>query len=190
MKLKIRNIKCNIEQVFVIFIFVLILSPKARMYFNNYIVCYLFILFHECAHVLVASIFGDELKQLNIRLCGVNAVIDINKELHPKWLLVFVSGPLSNLILAMIFFKIDIVRDINLGLAIINILPIYPLDGFNIIKMLLSYVLPKYKVKILLNIIQNLFIIAIIVLGIVLFIIFKNPSAIMFAIYVIIILNQ
>lgn len=185
MKIKIKNIYFTIEELFVIFIFVLILSPIARKYFDGYLICYSFIFFHECAHMLAAGIFGDKLLQVNIRLCGMNAVIKIKNELHPRWLLIYLVGPLSNIFLATLFYIVEMVRDINLGLAIINLLPIYPLDGFNALKILLSWKFSKYRVESILKKIQKLVLIGIWIIGIGVLAIFKNASIIIFCLYVI-----
>lgn len=185
MKIKIKNIYFTIEELFVIFIFVLILSPIARKYFDGYLICYSFIFFHECAHMLVAGIFGDKILQVNIRLCGMNAVIKIKNELHPRWLLIYLVGPLSNVFLATLFYNVEMVRDINLGLAIINLLPIYPLDGFNALKILLSWKFSKYRVESILKKIQKLVLIGIWIIGIGVLAIFKNASIIIFCLYVI-----
>lgn len=189
MKLKFKNIYFTIEELFVIFIFVLILSPAARDFFDGYLLCYSFIIFHECAHMLVAGIFGDKLTQVNVRLSGMNAVIKVKNELHPRWLFTYLAGPISNLILAFLFYNIEMVRDINFGLAIVNLLPIRPLDGYNVLKILFSWIFSKEKVEHILNVIQKMFLIGIVALGIAILITFKNPSVIIFSMYVMLVIN-
>jgi len=189
MKLKFKKVYFRIEELFVIFIFVMLLSSSARIYFNGYILCYSFIVFHECAHMLMAGIFGDKLTQVSIRLSGMNAVIKVKNELHPRWFFIYLAGPISNLLLAFLFYKINIVRDVNIGLAIINLLPIYPLDGFNILQLLCSWCISKRKSQIILNIIQKIILFIIIVLGITVFVRFKNPSIIIFIMYIFFLTN-
>ena len=127
--------------------------------------------------------------QINVRLCGMNAVIKIKNELHPRWILIYFAGPLSNLVLAFLFYNIEMVRDINVGLAIINLLPIYPLDGFHILKILLNWSFSKGRVDNILKHVQKIFFIGIVTLGIGVFFMTKNPSIIIFAMYVIFIIG-
>lgn len=189
MKLKFKNIYLNVEVIFIIFCLVIAFSPTVREYFNGYVICYFFIVFHECAHMLAAGIFGEKLQGVNIRLCGVTAKIKIKNELHPKWILVYFAGPFSNIFLATIFQNIAIVRDVNLGLCIINLLPIHPLDGFNILKILLCWKFSKLKVRKILKYVQIVVIIAIIILGLMVLLVFKNPSIIIFTMYIIFVIN-
>src|SRR5699024_1713702 len=81
------------------------------------------------------GIFGYSIKELK--------PINFNKPIHK--ILVFLSGPIFNLFLAIIFYKIEVPYKLkfymfytNLFLCIINLLPILPLDGANILKCLLE----------------------------------------------------
>lgn len=189
MKLRIKNISITIEEIFVVFIFVICLSPTVRKFFSGYIFCYSFIVFHECSHTLVAGMFGNKLKQINLRLCGINAEIELKNKLTSKCILIYLAGPLSNIILALIFLDIKIVRDINIGLAIINILPIYPLDGFNILYVIFCWYMSKKQANNILNLIQKGCLFFLIIVGVLTFIIYKNPSVVIFCIYVILIIS-
>ena len=62
-----------------------------------------------------------------------------------KWLLIFLAGPISNIILAIIFKNVTMVYTINLALAIINLIPIYPLDGYNIFEIILKVLIKDKK---------------------------------------------
>ena len=147
MHFKLKGIKFNVEEVFIITVIVIVLSPIARSYLENYVVCFCFIAFHECAHILVASIFNIEVSQINIKLCGVNAILCEKQSLNPKWIIIYLAGPISNIFLAVVFKDIKLVRDVNIGLSFINLFPVYPLDGYNILKIMLSYYKLKKDVK-------------------------------------------
>jgi len=76
---------------------------------------------------------------------------DIYNLRNPKKdvLLISFAGPLSNLVLAFICFLVsnflwsspflDILRDLNLVLFVFNLIPVFPLDGFNVVRGLLPY---------------------------------------------------
>ena len=49
-------------------------------------------------------------------------------------ILIYLAGPISNIILALVFYRIRFIFEINLSLAIINLFPIYPLDGYNVLE--------------------------------------------------------
>ena len=51
-------------------------------------------------------------------------------------LIIFLIGPISNFVLAAIFNNNKFILSINLSLGIINLLPMYPLDGFRIFECL------------------------------------------------------
>ncbi|CCZ56438.1 peptidase M50 [Clostridium sp. CAG:1219] len=142
MKIDIKIFKIEIEWIFFTLLIISIFSLKVRGYFASYYVCYLFILFHEMAHILVGSIFGQNVKILKLTTCGVSAVFENNilysNQSYIKKMLIFIAGPLSNLILALIFRKEVMIFQINMFLAILNIIPIFPLDGYNIVKIMVK----------------------------------------------------
>ena len=113
MRLRLNEKVICIEESAVIVLFVCLLSKIAREYLGNYYICFLFITFHELSHITIAALFGNGVKRINIRLCGLNASLD--KSFNGiKALLVYIAGPISNLILAMLFRNIKIVFEINI----------------------------------------------------------------------------
>ena len=76
----------------------------------------------------------------------MNAVIKGNI-VGLKGILVYLSGPLANIMLAIIFRNIRMVYEINMALALINLMPINPLDGYNILKLILVLRLNKQIAK-------------------------------------------
>lgn len=186
MNLKIGKTNIFIEYLTICFVVLVIFFPSLRNYFENYVVCFSFIVFHEFAHIFAASMCGVECIKINVRLCGMNAVFKSQDSFSIKWLYIALAGPISNLLLAILFRKISIVKEINMALAIINLLPITPLDGYIVLKNILEFLLPKYKVKIVLKTLKILLLILIIFFGIYLVILFKNPAVLLFGIYVVI----
>lgn len=111
-----------------------------------YIYFFISILIHEIAHIMVAKIFKIKLKNLRVSIFG--ASLEIEKKIRNKKIkkiLMYLAGPISNLILAILIQyanineeeKIKIIYT-NLSLCIFNLLPIMPLDGGNILKEILK----------------------------------------------------
>jgi Zn-dependent protease len=144
------------------------------LYFVLVLICLILSLsIHEFFHAYVAFKLGDITPKLqgrvtlnplaHIDIYGLILLIvagfgwgkpveyDVYNLKNPKRdvLLISFSGPLSNLILAIVFMVL--VRflgpnpffyqmiTLNLVLGVFNLLPIYPLDGFNVVTGLLPY---------------------------------------------------
>lgn len=171
MKLRLFGIIVEIKYSFIILLILNIISKTFRNYNHYYFACYLFILFHEFSHIFVASLFNCRLKKIEFSLCGMSANIMLNKN-KLKNILIFLAGPLANIILFLIFHENGFISKINIVLGIINLLPIFPLDGYRILK----------ELKVKTNKLEYILYIIIVLLGIIL----KNFSMIIFIVYIII----
>ena len=112
-----------------------------------YIVFFISITAHEIGHLVTSKIFNIRIGKPRLGIFGYSIKelkpINFNKPIHK--ILVFLSGPIFNLFLAIFFYKIEVPYKLkfymfytNLFLCIINLLPILPLDGANILKCLLE----------------------------------------------------
>lgn len=183
MKINIKNKKIYIDEVCVFMLIISILLPSVRKYFSNYYMCYLFITFHELSHMGVLSVFGKEIIAIHIKISGLN--IDIKEKLNGiKGIFVYLAGPISNLILACAFKSIPMVYEINMTLGIINLMPIYPLDGYNIFEIIVTKTIKKEIGKKILEINTKIILMIILVLGVIQVINFRNPSLLMLTIYI------
>ena len=122
--------KLKIDILLILVIVMCFISDNIYNYLYNYFLFYLFILFHEISHVFIASIFNNKLNYIKLTLCGVYASIELKKYKF----LVYIAGPTSNFILAYIFKSNYNIFIINVFLGLLNLIPIYPLDGYNILK--------------------------------------------------------
>lgn len=186
MKFKIKSVEIEVEWLLITLIFISIFSIKIRNYLMSYYSCYLFITFHELSHVIISNIFGVSLKKIKFSTMGLNVNFEQNILMcnmsNIKKVLIFFAGPLSNIIFAYIFNDIKMVFEINIFLALLNLIPIYPLDGYNILKLLSKNVVYRYIEKII-TFLGILFII----LGIIQIMLYKIPSILMFSMYIILI---
>lgn len=175
MRLRLKGNVIFIEESAIIVLFVCLLSKIAREYLSNYYLCFLFIAFHELSHIVVAALFGSSIKRINIRLSGLS--VNLEKTFYgKKAVLIYIAGPLSNIILANLFRNINIIFEINVCLALINLVPIKPLDGYNILKEIVR----KKTVQILANISEIL----LIFLGLFLTVKYCNISLIILLLYI------
>lgn len=147
--------------------------------------------------MFVATLCGKEIETFNIGVFGVNINFKIkhynienkyefNKRNLVQNILIFIIGPISNFILALIFKDIKIIYDINMFLCILNLVPIYPLDGYNILKNLLLFKVNYSKTLNIINIFNYILLFILFLYSIVILIKIYNPSLILFLIYLII----
>ncbi|GAB4548061.1 MAG: hypothetical protein Fur002_24650 [Anaerolineales bacterium] len=131
------------------------------------------ILFHELGHAAVASWLGAEVKSVVIWLLGGFTSL-ARKDSHPKQMIaIAAAGPLTNMALAFVFVAAYIALQlsltpvantldalmlyqalgrlffslalVNLILAALNLLPIYPLDGGTIFHAWLEWIFGKAR---------------------------------------------
>ncbi len=143
--------KFKIDLSFLILIFIIIFSPKQILIFK--ILLCLFI--HELGHIFFIIIFKYKIKKLKLSIFGFFLEIENKKNVFYEDLLLYLGGILFNFLL-MIIYKDTMIFKICMLLILFNIIPIYPLDGFNILKSILSYFIPYKFVLNLLSIISLL----------------------------------
>lgn len=185
MRLKIKEFNIYLDEAILFVSFFSIIFKGIRKYFENYFICFLFITFHEFSHMLIASLFGVKATRLNIRVSGLSINLNKKERQGIKWLIIYLAGPISNIILANIFKNVSMVNTINLVLAIINLMPVYPLDGYNIFDILLNWIVKNKKLVLKIKkITEIMVIISVVIIGMYQFIIFKNLSIILMSFYI------
>ncbi|KAA0965361.1 hypothetical protein FQ087_03370 [Sporosarcina sp. ANT_H38] len=109
-----------------------------------YAIIFISLLIHEAGHLLAAYLTGMRIRSCTIMPYGGEIVIR-NKHIAPRRdrLIVALSGPLATLLLLLIAMWIpfpgdDQVIRIQVALLVLNLLPILPLDGGQVICALLE----------------------------------------------------
>jgi len=129
-------------------------------YIKNIIIIFSICIFHELGHILFIKIFKYEI--INIELLPFGGFTTIDKKINTninKDILISFGGIIFQLILfiILIIFKNNIniityklIYKYNLILMIFNLIPIIPLDGNNILHLLLEKIF-SYKISYYLN---------------------------------------
>lgn len=153
------QIKINL-QIF-LFIIIFILTHQIEIY--SYIMIFAFI--HEIGHMLAGIILKLKPKSLNLMPFGVSITFEdytYKKLIEIKKILIALAGPLTNIIIAIlgiIFNFKEIIIYSNILIALLNLIPLYPLDGGRILKGFIRIKLNKEEADNIINKISNILII-------------------------------
>jgi len=131
------------------------------------------------------TIFGENVDTLKLTISGVSVcfednILEFNVNKIEK-LIIYFAGPLANFFIAIFFRNINMVFEINIFLGLINLLPIYPLDGYNIL-----YTIVNGRKNILKNVSIIIFFI-LITLSVIQLMLYKMFSFAIFTIYLVLI---
>lgn len=153
MNLKIQKFDIKIDYSFLLFSIILLYISEYKLIF----VISLSLLVHELFHLICYSIIkrrrNEEFKALlTISIFGGLAYLEYQNFSKIEKILLFISGIIGNIILVILLFKDVDFRTYNLILIIFNLIPVYPLDGYNIYKQLKCYNIKSY-IKVLIVII-------------------------------------
>lgn len=183
------SIKINLN----VFLFVLLFILTNQI--ELYALVMLFALIHELGHLLCGIILDFEVENFEIMPLGFSVefkpnVKDYNKKimksniLTVKKLCINLAGPMANFIIIIVayLFKLqDIIIFSNLIILIINMIPIYPLDGGRVLKNVLKLLLGNQKALKCTNTISNVAVIMLTIISSIGIYYYKN-IAILFAI--------
>lgn len=150
---------------FVPFLIIILLTGSYKLFFTYFLIT----LIHELGHVFMAIIFKVKVNKIKLNIFGFNAEIENIDYLNIyKQILIIVAGPLtyfaSILVIRELYFN-DIISLLtyykalasNKYILIFNLLPIYPLDGGRLIKILLDKLFTFKHSKIVLYIVSFVF---------------------------------
>lgn len=129
--------KIKIDLKIFIFLIFLFFMKKLEYYF----LFMFFIILHEIGHLISGIILGYKPKEINLNITGISLEFynyNIDKKDLAK-IVVLLSGPIINIILSIIYYSKNIeIAFINVVLATVNLLPILPLDGGKILKIIMK----------------------------------------------------
>lgn len=131
MRLRIRNVELIIN-----YYFIAVLTLMLVVFQNERIVlCFVFCILHELGHLAAMLVLGERVRSISLDYfgmridCGGRIISRLNESV------IAAAGPAVNLILAFIcrILRLDGAFEINLSLAVFNLLPVKMLDGGRII---------------------------------------------------------
>ena len=146
------------------------------MGYSNVLYLILFSSLHELGHIAALYLLGGKADEITVSYYGIG--LKHSSSFSNAKEFVFL---LSGIVVNVFFCAIKIQFKLNLALAFINALPLYPLDGGRILKVLVTSVFScSISDKIMLGF-SALFICLLIAAGIA----FKNVSFILISLYII-----
>ena len=149
--------RIRIDLKIFIFLFLFILTRQIEIYASMMI----FAIIHELGHMLSGILLGLKIEKMELMPYGVSVSFglttkDYNNKikngnlLELKKTVVAIAGPLTNLLIAIITYYLNIAEELkalivysNILLLLFNLLPIYPLDGGRILKSILHILVGK-----------------------------------------------
>ena len=161
---KLLNIldKIKISPITVIFMIFSVLFGQGKPFLLYFMVSVI----HELAHFLFCLLFNVSIQQFTLLPFGVSMeVLDIDKISSIKQIIIYIAGPLSFIVTFLLFTclkKINLINEnnfnfltkVNYLMALFNLIPIFPLDGYRILKAILQLFIPYKKALKISNIIS------------------------------------
>ena len=142
-KINGTKIKLNIS---IVLICVLWIIAKKM---NVFLVMTAVILFHEIFHAFVAHLFGFHTESIEIFPFGGEAVIRGLEGNFVQEAIVVASGPLLSLFTGFLWAEIHsdggMFTNFSYSVAMLNLLPVYPLDGGRLLMCVLKGVMGEKK---------------------------------------------
>lgn len=107
------------------------------------------VLMHELGHICTALLLGAKTENFALHGFGVEITFPGKTPTPKNMLMISAGGPAMSLIIAAIAYFINnqLLLTANLSISIINLLPVYPLDGGNILSSVLSNYFTRNKIR-------------------------------------------
>ncbi len=182
-----------------IFLFVILFYFTKQIEIYTYMMIFAFI--HELGHLITGLLMKMKPEKMELLPFGIAISFKINVEeynqkikkgnmLEVKKIIVALAGPITNLLIILITFNLNIDIDksltiiyTNLLIMIFNLLPIYPLDGGRILKGILHINSGKRKSTKYINNISKIIVTIITAISSILILYFENISIFLIVLY-------
>lgn len=182
-----------------IFIFLILFYFTRQIEIYAYIM--MFCIIHELGHLLAGIILKMKPEKLELMPWGLTVQFKLSPEdynnkimnsniLQIKKIIIAIAGPITNCILIILFYFLELNLNIktmviysNMVIIMFNLLPIYPLDGGRILKSILNIIYGNIRTERIMNKISNISIICITALCAFTIYILKNIAILMILIY-------
>ena len=131
------------------FTYIIVLSFLLCGYFKYLLIIFVIFFIHELGHIICLIIFKRKIQQIVIMPFGGLIKLDgyISNPIFED-LIISMGGIIIQIVFGLIinicFNDVDDFNYYNNLIMIFNLLPIHPLDGFKVFRLLLEYILP-YK---------------------------------------------
>ena len=166
--------KLKIHQVTYLLFFTYLITG----YFKNIILIFTIVIIHEMGHIFYLLLFHYPIESIEILPFG--GVTKTNKKINTpinQEILIYVGGVFNQILLFLFFAFLSeksLIKEstyflflkYNISILIFNSLPIRPLDGGEIVRLLLEKVYPFKKAQVLANFISLSFLILFFVINI------------------------
>ena len=158
------DLKFTIHPLF--FIFGLYFAFIGKVF--SFIICTLVAILHELGHFFASSKLGYKLNKITLMPYGAIIKGDITELKYADECKIALAGPFINLLIACVFMAFwwfipevyafsDLIVFSSISLAVINLLPCYPLDGGRFLYATLALVFSRKKAKLIVKIIGFIF---------------------------------
>ncbi len=159
-----------INPLTVVFFIVCYLGGKSEYFLMSYFS----MVIHEIAHLGAALFIGLKPSKVSLHPFGVNLRLKSNIVCNAaEDIILYLSGPCANMLLALVFitaFKGENIYGygfaVNIALASVNLLPVYPLDGGSIAKRILGLFLSEFSVNRIMKIASSILAFVVLCFGI------------------------